>query len=208
MPSTATLFDFFANPIVRVSQLLARYELDDEPSNEYWSSEVPVLLFTVEGNNGERSVAVAGRDYDLRWRELDGSDDIVLQVERFVSEELSRDQTYAAIASLEVAINPVPGWSELKPTSITVVDKSASLLGFCLSLNLATRLGVFVAPNPGVTLMFNDQCDIVLEQAKTHHETGHLRVQTQTFDGNETPKEFVEIDWFDWLTAGREAEPK
>jgi hypothetical protein len=203
MQSTATLFEFFANPIVRVSQMLALYELDDESSNEYWSSEVPVLVFTVEGNNGERSIAIAGRVYDLLWRELDESDDIVLQVERFISEELSRDQTYVAIASLDVAINPVPGWSDLKPTSVTIVDKDASLLGFCLSLNLGTRLGVFVAPNPGVTLMFNEQCDIVLEQAKAHHEMGRLRVQAQVFDGNETSKQFDEIDWFDWLTAGK-----
>ncbi|MCY3011036.1 MAG: hypothetical protein NTY42_14625 [Planctomycetota bacterium] len=204
MQSTAKLFEFFANPIVRVSQMLARHELDDDSSNEYWSSEVPVLVFTVEGTNGERSIAIAGRDYDLLWCDLDESDDIVLQVERFVSEELSRDQTYTAIASLDIAINPVPGWSDLKPTSVTIVDKDASLLGFCVSLNLGTRLGVFVAPNPGVTLMFNEQCDIVLEQAKSLHERGRLRVQKQVFDGNETPKQFVELDWFDWLT-GRQA---
>ena len=62
MQSTAKLFEFFANPIVRVSQMLARHELDDDSSNEYWSSEVPVLVFTVEGTNGERSIAIAGDD--------------------------------------------------------------------------------------------------------------------------------------------------
>ena len=203
MQSTSALFEFFSNPIVRVSQLLAKYELADESSNEYWSSEVPVLLFTVEGGSGERTIAIAGRDYDLRWREFDDVTDVLLQAEEFVSEELARDQTYSGTASLDVAINPVPGWSELKPTSVTIVDKDDSLLGFCLSLNLGTRIGVFVAPNPGVTLMFNEQCDSVLEQAKAHHDSGRLRTQTKTLEGNETPKQFPEIDWFDWLTAGQ-----
>ena len=204
MQSTSSLFEFFSNPIVRVAQLLAKYELDDESSNEYWSSEIPVLLFTVEGGNGERTIAIVGRDYDLRWREFNDVTDVLVQGEKFVSEELARDQAYCGIASLDVAINPVPGWSELKPTSVTIVDKDDSLLGFCLSLNLGTRIGVFVAPNPGVTLMFNEQCDSVMEQAKTHHDSGRLRIQTKALEGNATPKKFPEIDWFDWLNAGQE----
>lgn len=202
MHNSTALFEFFANPLVRVSQMLAKYELDDEASNEYWCSDIPVLVFTIESGNGERSIVIAGRDYDLCWRELEGNEDVLSQVERFVVEELSRDQSYSAMASLDVAINPVPGWSELKPTSVSIVDKDGSLLGFSLSLNLGTRMGVFVAPNPGATLVFNEQCDIVLNQARIHHEAGRLRVLTRNIDGNQTPKQFAEIDWFDWLTAG------
>lgn len=61
MQSTSSLLEFFSNSIARVLQLLAKYELDDESFNGYWSSEIPVLLFTVEGGNGDRTIAIAGR---------------------------------------------------------------------------------------------------------------------------------------------------
>jgi hypothetical protein len=199
MECTKFLLEFFANPIVRVSQLLTKYELDDDSSSELWPGEVPVLVFTVETSNGERSVAIAGRDYDLCWRELSKNCDAITEVEEFVLEELGRDQTFSNIASLDVALNPIPGWSELKATSATIIEKDHNLLGFCLSLNLGTRIGVFVAPNPGLTLTFNEQCDTVLRQARIHHDAERLTAHTKTFDGNDTPRQFPEIDWFDWL---------
>jgi hypothetical protein len=199
MECTLFFFEFFANPIVRVSQLLSRYEIDEDSSTDYWPGEVPVLVFTIEGGNGERSIAVAGRDYELRWRELDTTYDVVAQAERFVSEELERDQKFIGIASLDSAMSPVPGWSELKANSVTIIEKNQELLGFSLLLNLGTRVGVFVAPNPGVTLTFNEQCDTVIEQARIHHDAGRLKTLTRTYEGKQTPKQFTEIDWFDWL---------
>lgn len=193
------LFEFFENPIIRISHMLSRYDLDDESSNVFWGGETPVLLFTVESRNDERSIVVAGRDFDLRFRELDSSDDVITQAERFVAEELAREQKFICTASLDTVVNPVPGWHELKTTSITVIEEDRNLLGFSLTINLGTRIGVFVTPNPGVTLTYNEQCDIIVGQARQLHEAKKIAVTTRTFIDRETPKQFQDIDWFDWL---------
>jgi hypothetical protein len=49
-------------------------------------------------------------------------------------------------------VSPVSGWENLDITKVSVITmtKSEDVVGLCMGVNLGIRLGLIVAPNPGI----------------------------------------------------------
>jgi hypothetical protein len=82
---------------------------------------------------------------------------------------------------------------------VITTDKDNTIIGLCIWINLGIRLGLFVAPRPGITLSFNDTCDSILRQAEKAQQDGLVHIVSMEFRNKETPSQIETIDWFDWL---------
>ncbi|MEK6235784.1 MAG: hypothetical protein N2C14_13835 [Planctomycetales bacterium] len=166
-----------------------------------WGRQTPVIAIGFE-DEANSCLFVAASDTSL-WFHVSRADDfdaVIDLVQRIDEEERDFDEL-VGFFDLDSMVCPVPDWDQLvisKASVVTANDDNA-VLGICFWVNFGVRIGLFVAPNPGVALSFNDHCDWILAQAEKEEEAGYVRIVTSDFSDTKTTKQLDEIDWFDWL---------
>ena len=194
----------FSHPISRVSQVMWKNEMleNDERVECGWPGVMPVFEFHFE-DESRHCLLVASSDTKLLLKVVAGEDSS-RAAEEFATDLNKSDYLEGKIIGsfdLDSVLCPVPGWESIYPTKCFVVESvtSREVLGICIDCNLGIKIGVFVSPNCGATLSFDNSCDIILNQALSAENKGLVSVRTAEYPGKETPMQLATIDWFDWL---------
>jgi len=200
------ILDLCDHPISCIKQVMWKSNLESTVDNKLnlWGGLIPIITICFEDGR-DSCLYVAASDTRLVTH-LSGPDDydVVAGLTKHLKEEDDEfeDDELVGFFDLDSVVSPIPDWNSLEITKATVVTTidTPAIIGFCLCVNLGTRLGVFVAPLPGVSLSFNDACDSILAQAETAQQKGLLQISTKEFAGKETPPQIETVDWFDWLS--------
>lgn len=191
-------------PIASIRQIAwkNKFESSTADKQNLWGGQTPVFSICFEDESNS-CLFVAATDTSLIFRISHVDDyDCVAELSKQVGEHNDHDsEDLLGAFDLDSVICPVPDWENLSITRASVITTGSddTIVGLCFFVNLGIRIGMFVAPNPGITLSFNDACDSVLSQADEAQKDGLVRVTTRVFANRKTPKQVDTIDWFDWL---------
>ncbi|MCA8992176.1 MAG: hypothetical protein KDA88_09375 [Planctomycetaceae bacterium] len=197
------IIDLCSKPINSIRQAVWSSETDSSTSGKIdaWGGCSPVLAIDF-GDDRQSSLFVGASDTALFFR-LSHRDDYqtVLSLTRQLEENDRGSDDLIGMFDLASVVCPVSEWNHLDVTKVSVVttNTSATVVGICLWINLGIRIGLFVAPYPGITLSFNDTCDSILRQAAQAQQNGLVHIVSKEFANKETPEQIETIDWYDWL---------
>jgi hypothetical protein len=166
-----------------------------------WGGLAPIIAICFEGGN-DSCLFVGATDTGLAFRLTHSEDyDAVLSLANEIEQDDYDNDDLIGVFDLDSVVCPVSEWENLSITKASVITtvKDNTVVGLCLGINLGIRVGMFVAPNPGITLSFNDTCDSILGQAEKAQQDGLVHIVSKDFSNKETPKQIDTIDWFDWL---------
>ncbi len=200
------LIELCNHPVSCIKQVMWKSNLESTVENKlnFWGGLIPIIAICFEDGR-DSCLYVAASDTRLVAHLSHPDDyDVVAGLTKQLKEEDDEyeDDELVGFFDLDSVVSPIPDWNNLEITKASVVTtiNAPEIIGFCLWVNLGTRLGVFVAPLPGVTLSFNDACDSILSQAETAQQKGLVQISTKEFSCKETPIQIETIDWFDWLS--------
>ncbi|MCA9032936.1 MAG: hypothetical protein KDA66_19110 [Planctomycetaceae bacterium] len=205
--SAEQIIDLFSKPINSIRQAAWRSETDSSASGkiDVWGGCSPVLAIDF-GDDQQSCLFMGATDTALLFR-LSHCDDYkaVLGLTHQLGGNESNSGGFIGMFDLASVVCPASEWNHLDVTKVSVVttNTSVTIVGICLWINLGIRIGLFVAPYPGITLSFNETCDSILNQATQAQQDGLVHIVSKEFANKETPKQIETIDWYDWLRETR-----
>ncbi len=195
------IIELCSSPIACIRQVAWKNDDSTTGKMHVWGGQTPIIAICFEDGN-DSCLFVGATDTALAFR-LSRSDDYdaVLSLANQIDKDDFDNDELIGVFDLDSVVCPVSDWETLNITKASVIKtvEDNTVVGLCLGINLGTRLGLFVAPNPGITLSFNDTCDSILGQAENAQRDGLVHIISKEFSNRETPKQIDTIDWFDWL---------
>jgi|GEM_PF-6928980 hypothetical protein len=201
--SAKEIIELCSNSIACVRQVAWKSSVNSTATGKknYWGGRVPIIALCFEDRNNS-CLFVGASDTSLSFRLTHPEDyDAVLSLANQLEEYNYDHDELVGVFDLDSVVCPVSEWQNLGITKASVIttDKDNTIIGLCIWINLGIRLGLFVAPRPGITLSFNDTCDSILRQAEKAQQDGLVHIVSMEFRNKETPSQIETIDWFDWL---------
>ncbi|WP_298866053.1 hypothetical protein [uncultured Gimesia sp.] len=197
------IIELCSNSIDSIRQIAWKSDIDSTAVGKVnvWGGCAPIIEI-IFGDENNSCLFVGATDTSLVFRSSHSDDyDAVLSLANQIEEGDYDSDDLIGTFDLDSVVCPVPEWENLGITKALVIttDKDNTVVGLCLWVNLGIRIGLFVAPNPGITLSFNDTCDSILRQAEKAQQDGLVHIVSKEFSNKETPKQIDTIEWFDWL---------
>lgn len=200
--NASQLADLCQYSIVGIKQVIWNMETDEAKLKiQGWGGQTPVISVCFDDpSNSCLLVAATDTSLALRLSQANDFEAVISLVNEIDENDYTVDEL-VGMFDLDSVVSPVPDWDILSITKMSVIttELNQNIVGICISVNLGIRIGLFVAPNPGITLSFNDSCDLILAQAEKAQRDGLIRIDIEEYPNKETPKQISTIDWFDWL---------
>lgn len=196
------ILELCSQPITCIRQIAWKSDTATNAAGKMnvWGGQTPIIAVCFDKNNSCLFVGATDTSLVLRLAHIDDYD-AVISLANQIGESDYNDEELVGVFDLDSVVCPVPEWEVLDITKASVITatKNNVVIGICFTVNLGIRIGMFVNPFPGITLSFNDTCDLILRQAEQARQNGLVQFYSKEYPSRETPKQIDTIAWFDWL---------